>query len=81
MFEEHPALWRTLGMLLPITPFDMGVFMARQTRYSGSWIGAQLGLWDQDQSYPQDIYNLVVRSLAVGPIFSQDIFQDIMGEF
>jgi hypothetical protein len=81
MFEEHPALWRTLGMLLPITPFDMGVFMARQTRYSGSWIGAQLGLWDQDPSYPQDPYNLVLRSLSVGPVFSKDVLDDILEEF
>ena len=51
-FEDHPALWRTLAMMLPMTPFDMGVMLSRWTRYGGSWIGAQLGLWDQDESYP-----------------------------
>ena len=68
-------------MMLPMTPFDMGVFMARWTRYSGSWIGAQLGLWDQDPSYPQDPYNFALRSLSLGPIFSTDLISDITREF
>lgn len=80
-FEDHPALWRTLGMLLPMTPFDMGAYMARWTRYSGSWIGAQLGLWDEDPSYPQDPWNFVTRSLALGPVFSADLVDDIFREF
>jgi hypothetical protein len=81
IFNDHPAAWRMLGMLLPMTPFDMGAFMARWTRYSGSWIGAQLGLWDQDESYPQDLYNFVIRSLSLGPVFSQELMQDILKEF
>jgi hypothetical protein len=81
MFEEHPALWQTIGMMLPMTPFDMGVFMARWTRYSGSWIGAQLGIWDQDTSYPQDPANFLYRSVKLGPLFSTDIVEDIIGEF
>ena len=68
-------------MMLPITPFDFGVFMARWTRYSGSWTGAQLGLWDQDPSYPQDPINFAARSLSLGPIYSWDIFGDILREF
>jgi GNAT superfamily N-acetyltransferase len=81
VFEEHPALWQTLGMMLPMTPFDMGVFMARWTRYSGSWLGAQMGLWEQDPSYPQDPTNFALRSLQLGPVFSADLFADIMAEF
>ena len=81
IFDEHPALWRTLGMLLPITPFDMGAFMARWSRYAGSWVGAQLGVWDQDTSYPQDPVNFVYRSLSLGPVFSADIIEDIYKEF
>ena len=80
-FEDHPALWRALGMFLPGTPFDMGVFMARWTRYSGSWAGAQLGLWDQDKSYPQDPINFFHRSLSLGPAYSADIFSDVTDEF
>jgi hypothetical protein len=80
MFEDHPALFRALSMMLPITPFDMGVFMARWTRYAGSWTGAQLGLWDQDPSYPQDPANFVTRSLALGPIYSKDVLGDIIAE-
>jgi hypothetical protein len=80
MFEDHPALWQSLGMMLPMTPFDMGVFMARWTRYTGSWTGAQLGLWDQDESYPQDPINFVTRSLSLGPIYSWDIIGDIIRE-
>jgi hypothetical protein len=81
LFDEHPALWRSISMFFPLTPFDMGVFMARWTRYSGSWIGAQLGLWDQDPSYPQDPYNFIQRSLNLGPIFSGQILESIFGEF
>lgn len=81
MFDEHPALWRGLSMMLPITPFDMGVFMARWTRYAGSWTGAYLGLWDQDPSYPQNLANLFTRSLSLGPIYSMDLVGEIIGEF
>jgi len=81
LFDQHPALWRAMSMMLPITPFDFGVFMARWTRYSGSWTGAQLGLWDQDSSYPQDPMNFMARSLALGPIYSWDIVGDIFREF
>jgi hypothetical protein len=80
-FDEHPALWRGMSMMLPITPFDFGVFMARWTRYAGSWTGAQLGRWDQDTSYPQDPINFVSRSLSLGPVYSWDLFGDILGEF
>jgi hypothetical protein len=80
MFEDHPALFRALSMMLPITPFDMGVFMARWTRYAGSWTGAQLGLWDQDPSYPQDPANFITRSLALGPVYSKDVLGDIIAE-
>ena len=80
MFDDHPALFRALSMMLPITPFDMGTFMARWTRYAGSWTGAQLGLWDQDPSYPQDPANFMVRSLALGPVYSGDILGDIIQE-
>ena len=81
MFEEHPALWRTLGMFLPMTPFDVGVMASRWSRYAGSWVGAQLGLWDQDESYPTDAVNLVQRSLSFGPAYSWGILTDILDEF
>lgn len=82
MFEDHPALWRALSMFVPTTPFDMGVFLARWTRYSGSWTGAQLlGLWEQDSSYPQDPLAFMERSLALGPLYSWDIVGDIFREF
>ena len=80
MFLEHPVLWRTLGMMLPMTPFDMGVFMARWTRYSGSWMGAQLGLWEQDSSYPQNVPKFLERSLLLGPLFSIDLMADLFDE-
>ena len=77
---DHPAAWQALGMFLPITPFDLGVFMARWTRYAGSWSGAQLGLWDQDESYPQDPWNFALRSLALGPMYSKDVLERIFRE-
>jgi hypothetical protein len=80
MFDDHPALWRSVSMFLPITPFDMGVFMARWTRYSGSAIGSQLGLWDQDPSYPADPVNILIRSMQIGPQFSADIMSDVFDE-
>lgn len=81
MFDEHPALWRAFGMFLPMTPFDPGVMLARWTRYAGSWTGAQLGLWDQDPSYPQDVFNFVQRGLSLGPVYSSSIIEDIIDEF
>ena len=80
-FDQHPALFRALSMMLPITPFDFGVFMARWSRYAGSWTGAQLELWDQDTSYPQDPINFMARSLSLGPIYSWDLVGDILREF
>ena len=79
--DSHPALFRAMSMMLPITPFDFGVFMARWTRYAGSWTGAQLGLWDQDESYPQDPRNFLERGMALGPIYSWDILNDVWREF
>jgi hypothetical protein len=80
MFEDHPALFRAITMMLPITPFDMGVFMARWTRYAGSWTGAQLGLSEQDESYPQEFTDFMTRVLALGPLYSADIMGDVIGE-
>ena len=80
-FENHPALFQAMSMMLPMTPFDMGAYMARWTRYSGSWIGAQLGLTEQDETYPQDIRSFVGRSLSLGPIYSADVLGDIWSEF
>jgi hypothetical protein len=81
MMEEHPAAFQALGMFLPITPFDLGVFMGRWTRYSGNWVGAQLGLNDPDPSYPQDPTNFITRSLSLGPVYSKSVFDRIAREF
>lgn len=80
IFMDHPVLWRTLSMMLPMTPFDMGVFMARWTRYSGSWMGAQLGVWEQDPSYPQTLPDFLQRSTSLGPLFSIDLMEDLIDE-
>jgi hypothetical protein len=79
--EGHPALWRALAMMLPMTPFDVGVNMARMTRYGTSWMGAQLGLWDEDPTYPQDPVNFMIRAFSLGPAYSVDIIKDISEEF
>lgn len=80
LWDDHPATWRTISMMLPMTPFDMGVFEARWTRYSQSWIGSQLGLWDEDETYPQDPVNFVMRSMQLGPWFTVDLAQEIFRE-
>jgi hypothetical protein len=80
MFEDHPALFQAMSMMLPMTPFDMGAYLARWTRYSGNWIGAHLGLVEEDSTYPKDLQGFVGRSLALGPIYSADVLGDILKE-
>ena len=81
VWDDHPAMWRTLAMMLPMTPFDMGVSQARWTRYSQSWIGTQLGLWEEDRGYPQDPVDFITRSLQMGPQFTIDLLGDIAEEW
>jgi hypothetical protein len=80
IFMNHPQLWQTMTMMLPMTPFDMGVFMARWTRYAGSWGGAQLGAWEQNETYPQDIVSFIERSTKLGPLYSLDLMGRILDE-
>ena len=68
-------------MMLPMTPFDMGVYQARWTRYAQSWVGAQLGLWDEDRAYPQTAADFITRSAQIGPWFSTELFDQIVDEF
>lgn len=80
IWMDHPALWRAMSMAVPMTPFDMGVYMARWTRYGSSWAGAQLGLWEADTAYPQTLPEFIVRSTKLGPLFSVDMWESIADE-
>jgi hypothetical protein len=39
MFKENPDLWFAAGMVLPITPGDIGASLSRPVRLAGSWAG------------------------------------------
>lgn len=80
IFMDHPVLWRALSMALPMTPFDVGVFMARWTRYTGSWAGNQLGLWEPHPGYPETLPEFFQRSTKLGPLFSLDLTEDLINE-
>ena len=86
MFDEHPELWHAAAMFLPITPYDMGVSMSRFSRYTGSALGAQLGLWEKDADYP-DLTSLEgqlrfgQRLMQMGPLFTGELIGRLSREF
>lgn len=75
MFEDHPTLWQMAGMLLPVTPFDLGVSESRLTRYAQSNIGAAIGLWERDQGYPSDPLDMASRVANLGMPYTLDLLQ------
>lgn len=73
MFEGNPEMWQLAGMILPITPFDLGISASRLTRYTASALGAWLGLWEQDKSYPSDPANMAARVMNLGPTYTNSL--------
>lgn len=67
-FIQHPTLWGIAQMLLPITPFDLGVSLNRPIRYAG---GA-LGLWGAYKQ-AQDPITAAAGILTMGPTYTIDL--------
>jgi hypothetical protein len=73
MFEDNPTMWLMASMLMPITPFDVGITESRLTRYLQSNAGAALGLWDKDKGYPSDPLDMASRIGNLGLPYSLDL--------
>ena len=80
MWDNNQWMWRTLSMALPMTPFDMGVYMARWTRYSADWLAAEMGLSEKNPYYPNDLGEFLTRSTRLGPLFTADLIDHLADE-
>jgi hypothetical protein len=69
--EDDNILWFTAGMLLPITPFDIGVSLNRGTRYFGANL---LGLWPEYDMAPGD---MALKMMELGPFYTANLLQRI----
>jgi hypothetical protein len=81
MFDDNMWTWRALGMMIPMTPMDMGVYMARWTRYSSDWLASQMGISEANPHYPQTLGDFLDRSMGLGPMFTADLLKYIGDEF
>jgi hypothetical protein len=75
IFANNPTLWYTAQMILPITPWDMGVSLSRLPRYVGSW----LGVFPEYKSV-QDPLSAAQKMTDLGPIYSLELAQRVKSE-
>lgn len=75
MFVDNPALWQTAAMLLPLTPYDMGVSLSRITRYS-----LAAGGFIRDEKFEEDPFMAAVGLYAIGPAYSIELARKILRE-
>lgn len=80
IFIDHPYMWRMASQMVPMTPFDMGTYMARWTRYGSNWVAGTINEDLRDERYPQDILSFIERSAALGPAYSLTTWTRAMDE-
>jgi len=71
--KNDETIWFTAGMLVPITPFDIGISLNRGVRYVG---GNVLGWWPAYESL-DDPFDLALKMLELGPIYTATLLQRI----
>lgn len=71
-FARLPTSWFAAQMLLPVTPYDMGVSLNRASRFAGS----VLGLWEVDERL-SDPLSLTSALAVMGPIYTAELLERI----
>ena len=72
MFKENPDLWFAAGMVLPITPGDIGASLSRPVRLAGSWVG-----WFDEYKQAQGPASAAAYMTNLGPIYTWHLMQSI----
>lgn len=72
MFEENPDLWFMAGMVLPITPEDIGVSLSRPARLAGSFFGAF-----SEYKQVQGPASAAAYITNLGPIYTWHLMQSL----
>lgn len=75
MFTDNPALWQFAAMLLPVTPFDMGVSLSRFTRYS-----LAAGGFIEDKDFTGSPFESALSLLKMGPLYSFELARRMYGQ-
>ena len=69
-FEELPTAWFAAQMLLPVTPYDMGVSLNRATRFAGGMVG----LWEQDDR-ASNLLTMTSALAVMGPVYTAELLE------
>jgi len=75
LFIDNPALWFTASMLLPITPFDLGLGFSRASRY----MLASVGVVD-DARFDENGFTAAMRLFMIGPNYTYELVERLERE-
>jgi hypothetical protein len=73
--EDHEGLFLAATMMVPITPFDLGVSLNRGIR----GVGGHLGWWEEYKR-AQDPVVFATWLAELGPLYSIQLAQQVYGE-
>lgn len=69
-FRRRPTGWFMAQMLMPITPFDMGVSLNRAMRFAGGMVG----LWERDDR-TNSLATMASALAVMGPIYTAELLE------
>ena len=74
--EDNRAFLFMLELIMPTTPVNVGISLAKSTRYVGSWISPEIfGSYNIEPGSVPDVINSATR---FGPVRTWNMFQEIL---